>query len=122
MNGKTHLHITAWALAIILLIVVLILRNSKNAKAAKIVHMILRLDYLLILYSGGELLAFSITNNVSNIGELMIKALAGLWAIIAIELIAVRTGKEKTTGAWIQLIIAIIITFVLGFWRLPLGV
>ena len=55
LNMNTHLHITSWVLAIILLIVVLMLHKQGKAKAAKIVHMILRLDFLLILYSGGEL-------------------------------------------------------------------
>lgn len=120
MNGKTHLHITAWAIAIILLIVVLALRKSKNPKAAKIVHMILRLDYLLILYSGGELLTYS---SKHFLGELIVKVLAGLWVIVSIEMIAVRSGKEKSTrGVWIQFLIAFIITLVLGFWRLPLTV
>lgn len=123
MFEKTHLHITAWALAIILLIIILVLRNGKKSKGATITHMILRLDYLLIFFSGGALLWYSIKHDVSNIGELMVKVLAGIWVIVAMEMIASRSGTNKSTrGAWIQLIIAFVITLVLGFWRLPLGV
>jgi len=128
MNLTTHLHITAWALAIILLIITLVLYSKGNKKGGKITHMILRLDYLLILYSGGSLLTYLLTHNFSAYGsslvpESIVKALAGLWVIVAMELIAVKTGKGKPTkGAWIQFAIAFIITLILGFGRLPLGV
>ncbi|WLV25529.1 DUF1516 family protein [Aciduricibacillus chroicocephali] len=124
----THLHITAWALAIILLIITIALYRKGNMKGGKIAHMILRLDYLLILYSGGSLLTYLLTHNFSAYGsslvpEVIVKALAGLWVIVAMELIAVKTGKGKSAkGPWIQLVIALIITLILGFGRLPLGV
>jgi len=125
----THLHITAWALAIILLIITVTLYGKGNKKGGKITHMILRLDYLLILYSGGALLSYLLTNDFSAsygsslLPESIVKGLAGLWAIVAMELISVKTAKGKPTkGAWIQLIIAVIITLILGFGRLPLQV
>lgn len=125
----THLHITAWALAIILLIITVALYGKGNKKGGKITHMILRLDYLLILYSGGSLLSYLLTHDYSAsygaslLPEVIVKGLAGLWVIVAMELICVKTGKDKPAkGAWIQLIIAFIITLVLGFWRLPLSV
>ncbi|GAA0491603.1 YisL family protein [Salinibacillus aidingensis] len=116
----THLHITAWVLALILFAIVLAFSNqSGKEKPAKILHMILRLDYLLILYSGGDLFA----NYGSMSGELIIKAIAGLWVIIAMEVIAVRKQKGGATKSWwTQLVIAFIIALVLGFGRLPYGV
>lgn len=119
---NTHLHITSWVLAFILLILVVVLHKQGKAKAGKIVQMILRLDYLLILYSGGDLIAMYFSGG-NMLPEAIIKSLAGLWAIVAMEMIGVRTAKGKPTkGAWIQLIIAIIITFLLGFGRLPGGI
>ncbi|WP_188455265.1 YisL family protein [Virgibacillus oceani] len=118
---NTHLHITAWALAFILFIVVVILHKQGKAKGAKIVQMILRLDYLLILYSGGSLLA-NYFGASPMMGEAIFKGLAGIWAIFAMEMISIKMGRnEATKGWWIQLVIAVLLTLILGFGRLPLG-
>lgn len=117
---STHLHVTAWLLAFILFIVVLILNKQGKAKGAKVVQMILRLDYLVILYSGGTLLAYYF--NTPQMGEAIFKGLAGIWAIFALEMISLKSGrKEPTKSWWIQLIIALALTFILGFGRLHLG-
>lgn len=121
---NTHLHITSWVLALILLIVVLVLHKQGKAKGAKITHMIMRLDYLLILYSGGGLFGAYAKMGMSGslLGEVIAKTIAGIWVIAAIEMIAVKTAKGKSTkGAWIQLVIAFIITLILGFTRLTFG-
>lgn len=114
-----HLHITAWVLAFILLFVVTAFYKQGNMKPGKILHMILRLDYLLILYSGGSLFS-----NYSNwTGELILKVLAGIWVIVTMEMITVKTKKEKPTKSWwIQFVIVALIAIILGFGRLPLGV
>ncbi|TMN23073.1 YisL family protein [Lentibacillus cibarius] len=117
---NTHLHVTAWVLAIILFIAVVILNKSGKAKGAKIVQMILRLDYLLILYSGGTLLSYYF--NGPQMGEAIFKALAGIWMIFAMEMISLKSGREEATKSWwIQLVIAFILTLILGFGRLGLG-
>ncbi len=114
-----HLHITAWVIAFVLLFVVRAFYDSGKTKPGKILHMILRLDYLIILYSGGSL--FTDYSNYS--GELFLKVLAGLWTIVSIEMITVRTNKGKPTGAWwINFVIAAAIAIILGFGRLPLGI
>jgi len=115
-----HLHVTAWALGFILFLLVLLLQG----KAAKILHMILRLDYLLILYSGIHLLvATYLVNFQMPLGmEAITKGLAGIWLIAAMEMILVKRGKRKpTTGMWIQFLIALILVLVLGYVRLPLS-
>lgn len=115
-----HLHITAWALAIILLFVVSYLYKQDDSKVAKILHMILRLDYLLILFSG-LMLFFSYSDKMN--GELIVKVIAGIWTIVAMELITVKANKNQPSkGAWIQFVIAALIAITLGFTRLPLGV
>jgi len=120
----THFHIATWAVAIILLIVALRLYRNGNQKGGKIVHMILRLDYLLILYTGGTLLTVYLKDSSGAMfGEAIVKGLAGIWVIIATELILVKTSKGKSAkGAWIQFAIALIITLALGFGRLPYGI
>jgi hypothetical protein len=118
----THLHITSWILALILFFLVLSFYKQGKEKPGKILHMILRLDYLLILYSGGDLIS-NYFNGSALLSEALIKALAGVWVIAAVEMITSKTAKDKPTkGAWIQLIIAFIITLALGFGRLPLGI
>jgi len=114
---NTHLHITSWVLAIVLLLVVIMLHKQGKGKGAKITQMILRLDYLLILYSGGSLLGMFFSG--PNVTLAIIKALAGLWTIAAIEMVAIKTVKDKPAGGmWIQLVIALVLTLVLGFFVL----
>src|SRR5699024_3819747 len=86
-----------------------------------IVQMILRLDYLVILYSGGDLLAVYFNGEDTFLA--IIKALAGIWVIVAMEMIAVKTAKDKPVGSWwIQFIISVLITLILGFGFLNLGI
>lgn len=114
-----HLHVTTWALGFILFILALILQG----KAGKVLHMILRLDYLVILYSGLHLL---ITVYFANFTmpqgpEAITKGLAGIWLIAAMEMILVKKSKGKPTGKmWIQFFIALVLVLVLGYIRLPL--
>lgn len=84
--------------------------------------MILRLDYLLILYSGGELLMEYFTLN-TMLGEVIVKSFAGLWVIAAMELSLVKVSKDKPAKSFlVQLGIAFVLVLVLGFGRLPMGV
>ncbi|GGD17753.1 YisL family protein [Pontibacillus salipaludis] len=124
MDGQTHLHITSWVLALILLGLTVWFDRLGKPKIGKVFHMILRLDYLLILYSGGSLIAVYFANaGGAMLGEAIIKSLAGLWVIFAVEMIAVRAKKRVSAkSAWIQFFIAIIIALVLGFGRLPMGI
>ena len=114
------MHITSWVLALILFIIALVMYNQGKAKPAKILHMILRLVYLFILYTGGDLIAHYFSSG-NMLAEAIIKGLAGIWVIAAMEMILVRNNKGKSTkGVWIQFIIAFLITLILGFWRLPM--
>ncbi|WP_449354087.1 YisL family protein [Virgibacillus natechei] len=118
---NTHLHVTSWVLAFILFAVAYILHKQGKAKGAKIVQMILRLDYLLILYSGGSLL-MNYFGGSAMMGEAIFKGIAGIWAILAMEMILVKMSRRESTKSWwIQAIIAILITIALGFGRLPGG-
>lgn len=113
------MHITAWVLAFILLFIVATFYKQGKMKPGKILHMILRLVYLLILLTG--VLLFLEYSNWS--GELIVKVIAGIWAIAAMEMITVKASKEKSTkSAWIQFVIVAFIAIILGFGRLSLGI
>ncbi len=121
----THLHITAWVVGLILLFVSYAMYKNES-KAGKIVHMILRLDYLLIIITGFLLFINNIavyTNSAGILGEVIVKMIAGIWVIGAMEMLLIKTSKSKPAkSAWIQLIIVFLIVLILGFGRLPFGV
>lgn len=114
-----HMHITGWVLGIILVLVVASMYKKGNMKPGKILHMILRLVYLLILGSGiGLFMQYA-----NYPAELFVKVLAGLWAIVAMEMITVGRSKGNSVQSWwIQLVIALAIAIILGFVRLPMGI
>jgi hypothetical protein len=118
---NTHLHVTAWVLAFILFVVAVVLHKQGKEKAAKIVQMILRLDYLLILYSGGDLI-MNYLNGSAMMAEAIIKGLAGVGVIAGIEMTLgkIKDGDSAKVG-WIVLLVSFIITIVLGFFRLEGG-
>lgn len=114
-----HLHITSWVLAFVLLIIVTMFYKQQKMKPAKILHMILRLDYLLILFSGGHL--FSTYDSYSL--ALIVKLIVGIWAIVAMEMVSVGTSKGRSVMSWVvQLVIVSLIAIYLGFFQLPLGI
>jgi hypothetical protein len=111
-----HAHMTAWFLALILFFVSLSLHKSGKEKGSKIVHMILRVVYLLILLTGFMLLS-SINISIMYV----LKAAVGLWVISMLEMILIRTKKnEKASILWIQFVVALLLVLYLGF-SLPLG-
>lgn len=111
-----HAHMTAWFLALILFFVSIGLHKSGKEKGSKIVHMILRVVYLLILLTGFMLL-FSINITIMYV----LKAAVGLWVISMLEMILIRTKKsEKASILWIQFVVALLLVLYLGL-SLPLG-
>ncbi|WP_066068461.1 YisL family protein [Neobacillus soli] len=114
-----HGHVTAWALALILFIVALFLHKSGKAKGFKIVQMILRVLYLVIIATGVGLL-FSVDRiDVWYI----LKAVAGLWVIGLFEMILTRvTDKRRTSTFWIQFVVAWLLVLYLGFEKLPMSI
>ncbi|MBA4538770.1 YisL family protein [Bacillus aquiflavi] len=113
----THAHLTAWFVALILFFIALGLHKSGKEKGFKVVQMILRLFYILIIVTGVMLLT-----SISNISLLyIVKAVIGLWVVSMFELILVRMAKQKSTSIfWIQLVVTFVVALYLGF-MLPLG-
>jgi len=114
----THAHITTWVVAIILFFVAHSLYKSGKEKPSKIVHMVLRLFYILIIVTGGLLVSAIYKID----GEYIAKMILCVLTIGAMEMVLVRLKKGKPTRVfWIQFVIVVILTILLGM-RLPLGI
>ncbi len=112
----THAHITTWLIALILFFIAISLHKGGKSRGLKVVKMILRVFYLLIIATGVVML-FSI--NIT--GLYVIKAIGGIIIIGLFEMILSRTTKNKSTGIfWVLFIVFFIAVVYLGL-KLPLG-
>ncbi|WLR51527.1 DUF1516 family protein [Bacillus tianshenii] len=105
-----HTHVTAWTLTLILFFVSAAKLNK--GQAPKVLHMILRLLYIIVFVTGTHLL-FAVWQMVT---PAIIKGLAGIWLLSTMEMILVRGKKGKSVKSfWIQFLIALILVFVMGY-------
>lgn len=116
--ASTHLHITVWVLAIALFFIAYLMPAS--AKNTKIVHMILRVDYLLVILTG---LALFIKGMDFDMGMLYgFKFLGGILVISMMEMALVKKAKGKPSTLFVGLMLLFLfITLFLGF-KLPMGI
>jgi uncharacterized membrane protein len=112
-----HGHITAWVLALILFVVAVFLHKGGKEKGAKIVQMILRVLYLLIIGTGIMMLT-----QVYRIDlQYILKAVVGIWVIGLFEMILSRIATDRKTSVfWIQFVVALALVLYLGF-SLPMS-
>ncbi|MFD2830107.1 YisL family protein [Corticicoccus populi] len=123
-----HLHLTSIVLAIILFVVVYVLYkkdSSPENKLPKILHMVLRLFYILVIASG-LIVYIQNMDGISNAGSHMeygLKVLFGLFSVALMESTLVRLKKQSPAANKIAIVavVLIIITVGLGTY-LPLGV
>ncbi|QGQ44612.1 YisL family protein [Metabacillus sediminilitoris] len=112
----THAHITTWVVAIILFFVAHSLLKSQKEKPAKIVQMVLRLFYILIIVTG-----IMIASGIQLNGEYIGKIILGIVTIGMMEMVLTKTKKGQPTKVfWIIFIVVLILTISLGL-RLPFG-
>ena len=112
-----HAHITTWVLAFLFFLAALGLHKSGKARALKVMQMILRLFYLLIIGTGIWIL--SSLNSISML--YILKSLLGIVVIGMMEMIIVRSVKgKKTTMFWLLFIVTFVLVLYLGFVKLPL--
>lgn len=111
--ASTHLHITTWVVALILFFVALAIAKPK------VVHMILRLFYILIIITGVALFIKGM-----DFGEGMLyglKFLAGILVIGMMEMTLVKKAKGKPYTTFLVLMfVFFLIALFLGF-KLPMG-
>lgn len=111
----THAHITAWILAVILFIVIILFQ--KLGKQTKVLHMVLRVFYLLIIGTGIAMLFGLYKIDLLSI----LKSLLGIGLIGLFEMILGRGARsENTQKLWILFMIMFILVLYLGL-KLPLG-
>lgn len=117
LTDTTHLHITTWVIGIVLFLVAAFM--NRDSKGRKIVHMILRLFYILIVISG---LALFIAHSSFDAMQYGLKFLFGLLTIGMMEMVLVRSKKQKpVTLFWVLFAVFLFVTMFFGF-KLPVGI
>lgn len=110
-----HTHITGWVIALVLFLVMVYLQHK--GKNTKVLHMILRVMYIVIIGTGVMLLL-----GLYQVTFLYIlKTILGIWIIALFEMILLSANKPRSTqNLWIQFALILITLLYLGF-KLPLG-
>lgn len=117
LSNTTHFHIFTWVVGIIVFLVAAVLANGTKGK--KITHMIARLFYVLILFSG--VMLFMKSMNYGMGAQYGIKFLLGLLTIGMMEMVLVRSEKGKSvTLFWVLFFVFLFATMFMGF-KLPMG-
>lgn len=112
----THAHLTSIVLTIILFLVALSMQ--KKGKNIKVLQMVLRVMYLLIILTGGMML-FSIYKITFLY---VLKAVLGLVTIGLFEMILASSGNGKNKRVfWIFFVVLLISLIYLGI-TLPMGI
>jgi uncharacterized membrane protein SirB2 len=110
-----HTHITGWALALILFLIMVFLQHK--GKNTKVLHMILRVLYL-VIFGTGIMLLFGLYQVTFLY---ILKTVLGIWIIALFEMILLSANKpQNTQNLWIQFALILITLLYLGF-KLPLG-
>ncbi|WP_404334079.1 YisL family protein [Planococcus rifietoensis] len=116
LTDTTHLHITMWVVGIVLFLVAAFMH--RDSKGRKIVHMITRLIYVLIIITGLTLFIEHSSYDAMLYG---LKFLFGLLTISMMEMVLVRGKKQKpVTLFWALFAVFLLVTLFLGF-KLPVG-
>lgn len=116
LTDTTHLHITTWVIAVVLFLVAAFMQ--RDSKGRKILHMVLRLFYILIIITGLTLFIEWSSSDPMLYG---IKFLLGILTIGMMEMVLVRSKKQKpVTMFWVLFAVFLFATMFIGF-MLPVG-
>ena len=112
LTSGTHIHITTWVLGIVFFLL------AAFGVKPKMMHMITRLFYILIIISGGALFMEYGSGDQMQYG---MKFLFGILTIGMMEMVLVKQKKGKKTGLfWILFVVFLLVTMFYGF-KLPIG-
>ncbi|WYP25629.1 DUF1516 family protein [Alkalihalobacillus sp. FSL W8-0930] len=118
-------HAGSWAIMILLFLVAYFLFRWGKPKGSKIVYMIVRLLYVIMLASGIGLLVLRF-NSYSNFGDFasanwsfLIKGVLAIMLIGIMEVIMGKTKRTEQTGSvWIVFIVLTAVVVALGYLKL----
>ncbi|WP_062197576.1 DUF1516 family protein [Massilibacterium senegalense] len=114
-----HGHVTGWALLIILFIVAGILAKKGNEKGTKVVQMIMRVLYLVVIATGVGII-FS-ANYGSLIAPLTTKIVLAIVLIGLMEMTIPKMKRGENTGLfWVLSFVIFGVILYLGYNVLPL--
>lgn len=107
-------HIGSWAITVLLFLVSYFLLKGGISKGAKIVHMILRLFYVIMLVSGiGMLIGYGFP------AVYVVKGILAIVLIYAMEMLLVRTKKgtlgSKAPMYWSLFGVTLVLVILLGY-------
>ena len=112
------MHVFTWVVGLILFLVAAVM--PIESKGRKITHMIARLFYVLILFSG--ILLFMKSMDFDQAALYGVKFLLGFFTIGMMEMVLVRSQKgKKVSTLWILFFVFLFATMFLGF-KLPMGI
>lgn len=116
-----HGHVTGWALLVILFIVAGILAKKGNEKGTKVVQMIMRGLYVVIIVTGIGLI-FSVDDHYQSfLAPLITKVVLAIVLLGLMEMtISKMKQRENTTIFWVISLIVFGIILYLGYNVLPL--
>ena len=120
-----HLHLTTIVLAVILYVIALVFyQKSGPGNAGKMSHMILRADYIFLIFSGLIVYIQNMEGIGASGGHMMygLKVLFGLGTVALMEMSLIKAQKKTSCANTLKIIaiIVLVITVALGIY-LPLG-
>src|SRR5690625_4013104 len=114
MNVLYQWHIVVWAILVLLFFISYFLLKGGILRGAKIVHMILRLFFVIMVISGIGLLA-----SYGFPAVYIVKGILAIVLIYGMEMLLVRTAKgtigQKAPTYWGLVIITLILVILLGY-------
>lgn len=117
LTNSTHLHIFSWVVGIIVFLIAA--TQPLDSKGRKILKMVLRVFYILIIGTGLALFIKYMSGDAALYG---VKFLFGILTIGMMEMVLARQAKHKPAQLfWILFAISLLITVGLGF-HLPFGI
>ncbi|MCM2675393.1 DUF1516 family protein [Alkalicoccobacillus plakortidis] len=118
-------HAGSWAFLLLFFLAAYFLFRFGKPKASKIIYMIVRLFYIIMLVSGIGMLVFNLNasadigNFVSGNISFLIKGLLAIMLIGIMEVIMGKTKRRETTGSlWIVFVVLMVAVVALGYLKL----
>lgn len=111
-NALVQSHVGAWEVALVLLIIGYILYRMDKNKVGKVLHMILRLMFVIIIVSGVWMLFQFRAADVLY----YIKGILGIMTVGLMEMSLLRAAKDKPSGGFfIGALVLLVIVIMIGY-------